>query len=104
MERISEVIILTHSDEENNKLKMKTLGRLLDDKVNPIGLFTVALFTAHRMNADDKLEYGFVTNRTLDPRGFEIPAKSQVGMFENLFIPNDMGLVIEKIKKYNEGE
>lgn len=56
------------------------------------------------MNADDKLEYGFVTNRTLDPRGFEIPAKSPVGMFENLFIPNDMGLVIEKIKKYNEGE
>ena len=97
-------IILTHSDEENNKLKMKTLGRLLDDKVNPIGLFTVALFTAHRMNADDKLEYGFVTNRTLDPRGFEIPAKSPVGMFENLFIPNDMGLVIEKIKKNNEGE
>ena len=50
-----------------------------------------------------QLEYGFVTNRTLDPRGFEIPAKSPVGMFENLFIPNDMGLVIEKIKEYNEG-
>lgn len=49
-------IILTHSDEENNKLKMKTLGRLLDDKVNPIGLFTIALFTTTRLNADDKLE------------------------------------------------
>lgn len=97
-------IVLTHSDEENGKLKMKTLGRLLDDKVNPIGLFTIALFTAHRMNADDKLEYGFLTNKVLDPRGFDVPAKSPIGMFSETFIPNDMGFVIDKVKAFNEGE
>lgn len=97
-------IILTHSDEENNKLKMKTLGRLLDDKVNPIGLFTIALFTTTRLNADDKLEYCFVTNKMLDPRGFEVTAKSPIGMFEETLIPNDMGFVIDQIEKYNEGD
>lgn len=96
-------IVLTHSDEENGKLKMKTLGRLLDDKVNPIGLFTIALFTTTRIGTDEKLEYCFTTNKMIDSRGFDVPAKSPIGMFEEVLIPNDMGYVIRKIEEYNEG-
>lgn len=97
-------IILTHSDEENGKLKMKTLGRLLEDKVNPIGLFTIALFTTTRMNAEDKLEYCFITNKIMDPRGFDVPAKSPIGMFDEKLIPNDMGYVVDRVHQFNEGE
>ena len=96
-------IILTHSDEENGKVKMKTLGKLLDNVVNPIGLFTIALFTTNRIGANEKLEYCFTTNKVMDIRGFDIPAKSPIGMFDEVLIPNDMGYVIKKIKEYNEG-
>lgn len=97
-------IVLTHSDEENGKMKLKTLGRMLEDKVSPLGLFTIALFTTTRLNADEQMEYCFVTNKSQDARGFEIPAKSPIGMFEEKLIPNDMGLVIKKVHEFNEGE
>ena len=97
-------IILSHSDEENGKIKMKTLGKMLEDKVNPIGLFTVALFTTTRLNVDDKLDYHFITNKMMDPRSFEVPAKSPIGMFNELLIPNDLGYVIDQVQRYNEGE
>lgn len=97
-------IILSHSDEENSKLKMKTLGRLLEDKVNPIGLFTTVLFTTTRLNAEDQIEYCFITNKMYDARQFDVPAKSPIGMFKEKIIPNDMGYVVEQVEKYNEGE
>ena len=96
-------IVLTHSDEENGKIKLKTLGRMLEDKVNPLGLFTIALFTTTRLNAEDQIEYCFVTNKAQDPRGFDIPAKSPIGMFQDKFIPNDMGYVVKQIHEFNEG-
>lgn len=97
-------IMLTHSDEENGKYKMKTLGKMLEDKINPIGLFTIALFTTHKTGLNNATTYHFVTNQHLDERGIIIPAKSPFGMFKEKLIPNDMGFVIDKIKKYNEGE
>lgn len=97
-------IMLTHSDEDNNKAKMKTLGKMLDDKINPIGLFTIALFTTHKTGLNNSTSYHFVTNQHLDERGIIIPAKSPFGMFKDKLIPNDLGFVIEEAKKYYEGE
>ena len=97
-------IMLTHSDEENGKYKMKTIGKMLDEKINPIGLFTIALFTTHKTGLNNTTTYHFVTNQHLDERGYIIPAKSPYGMFTEKLIPNDMGFVIDKIKKYNEGD
>jgi hypothetical protein len=43
--------------------------------------------------------YGFYTHK-LRIDGIEIPAKTPAGMFEEDFIPNDLGLVVETMNKY----
>ncbi len=93
-------IMLTHDDEEDGKSKMKTLGKMLDDKVNLPGLFTVVLYTTMKSSLQGT-QYFFVTNKHMDDRGIHIMAKSPVGMFEEKLIPNDMGYVLEQIDKYN---
>lgn len=95
-------IILTHDDEEEGKSKIKTLGKMLDDKVNLAGLFTVVLYTTTKTNTSGTT-YHFVTNKHIDDRGIHIMAKSPAGMFEDKIIPNDMGFVLDKIEEYNSG-
>lgn len=96
------VFVLTHSEEYQKDFetvrKMKTIGKLLDDKVTLEGLFTVLLYTHSEW--DDKAEKGtyfFITNRTND-----YPAKSPVRMFDSIKIPNDLGYVSNKINEYNQ--
>lgn len=95
-------IILTHDDEEEGKTKIKTLGKMLDDKVNLAGLFTVVLYTTTKTNTTGTT-YHFVTNKHIDDRGIHVMAKSPAGMFEDKIIPNDLGLVLDKIEEYNNG-
>ena len=97
-------ILITHDDEENGKSKMKFLGKLLEDKVNPIGMFTVVLFATTSTTPQGVTSYHFITNKHMDNRGILIPAKSPVGMFEDKLVPNDMGYVLEKVKEYYIGE
>lgn len=94
-------IVLTHDDEENGKAKMKLLGRMLEDKVNPIGLFTMALFTTTKTSLQGKTTYHFITNRVYDERSILIPAKTPRGMFDDSLIPNDLGLVLDKMNEFN---
>lgn len=95
-------IVLTHDDEEDGKSKIKTLGKMLDDKVNLAGLFTIVLYTTTKTSLQGT-SYHFVTNKFIDDRGIHIMAKTPVGMFEERLIPNDMGMVLDVINKYNEG-
>jgi hypothetical protein len=95
------VIVLTHSEDVmvdgKSFKKIKTIGKMLDEKVTLEGLFTVLLFTD--VQYDDKTQtasYSFVTNRT-----DEYQSKSPVGMFPTLKINNDLGLVVESIDDYN---
>ena len=81
--------------EDTNSYKMKTVGKMIDDYITVEGLFTTALMTKVS-KADNKIKYEFVTNND----GF-IPAKSPIGMFESLYIPNDLGLVLDKIREYD---
>ena len=95
------VFILTHSDtvpgEFGSKptIKIKTIGKLLDDKINPAGLFTVLLFTDIHTKDNGEVEYRFVTNND-----GTYPAKSPMDMFSTKYIPNDLGLVVTKIEEY----
>lgn len=98
-------ICLAHSDfdAQTNSYKLKTIGKMLDDKINLAGLFTVVLYTqVDAVNKDGVTEvnYNFVTNKFLNNAGVEIPAKSPIGMFDNLLIPNDLGLVVQKADEY----
>lgn len=96
------VIFLTHSEnvgtEIDPKYTIKTLGKLLKEKVTTEGLFTCMLFTEVTFE-DDKASYKFITNND-----GKCIAKSPIGMFEQLKVDNDMAEIINIIKKYDEDE
>ena len=72
---------------------------MVDDYLSLEGLFTVILYTKVEKGANNKMLYQFATNND-----GVLPAKSPVGMFNNLYIPNDLGLVSTAIDSYNNGE
>lgn len=100
-------IILTHSDTtkegDEDMYKMKTIGKMLDEKVTLEGLFTTVLYGKSVAVEGSKIpKRMFVTNRD-----GVYPAKTPIGMFkmpDELYIPNDLGLVVERIRKYENGE
>lgn len=98
------VIFLAHDDtvEEDYKIKrkIKTIGKMLDDKVTLEGLFTVVLFSKV-LTPDDEEEPKF---RFLTKPDGTAPAKSPMGMFEEKLIPNNLKLVVDKIEAYYRGE
>lgn len=79
---------------EITSYKMKTAGKMIDNQINLEGLFTVVLYTDVETKGD-KSEYRFVTNKYK-----KYPAKSPVGMFSEIKIPNDLKLVTDKIREY----
>jgi len=91
------VIFLTHSDQNEfgEDTKMRTLGKLTDDKIIPEALFTIVLLTQVQKEGD-KYKYMFRTNGS--------PAKSPEEMFSDLYIENDLQLVLDKINEYYKGE
>ena len=86
---------------ENGAVEYKpsTVGKLLDNQYNILENVDIVLF-ANPVYEDKNITYGFVTNRTIDRSGAEIPAKSPMGMFEESFIPNDLALIAQKIDEY----
>ena len=95
------VIYLCHSDDVSvngsTRTKIKTIGKMLDDKITLEGLFTVVLL-AGSYKAEGAMKYVFLTNSD-----GTTTAKSPDGMFDTLSIPNDLQLVLNKIKQYEEG-
>ena len=85
------VYLLCHTaTDENGVEKMKTIGKLIDEKITPEGLFTIVLKTA----VSDG-NYAFVTqNNGKDT------VKSPEGMFSTYAINNDLKYVDEKIRNY----
>lgn len=94
------VFFIIHSEQVTNGLeltyKMRTVGRLLDEKINLEGMTNVCLYS-NVVRGEDKPIYQFVTNRD----GI-FPARSPMGMFPSLYIPNDLGLVKKCIDDYVE--
>lgn len=90
-----DIILMGHEEIDNNtgRSKMKTLGKLLDEKICVEGLFSIVLNTL--VNNDG---YFFQTQNT----GYNT-AKSPYGMFEPLE-PNDLKEIINKINIYYETE
>lgn len=102
--------VLTHADVEKDGdiivgYKIKTIGKLLDEKISLEGLFTVLLFGDQTRVIDSEsgkavVKKFFVTNYD----GKFDKAKSPHGMFETLHIPNDLGFVTKKMLQYESGE
>lgn len=93
------IFYFSHSEpvEDSGEIvtyKMKTAGKMIDNQINLEGLFTVVLYTDVETKGE-KSEYSFITNKYK-----KYPAKSPVGMFSDLKIPNDLSIVLKSVKEY----
>lgn len=98
------VFIFLHTDTEDTdgrviRYKAATVGKLLDKQYNVLESVTTTLVALPKYKEDGTPEYGFYTNRCLVD-GIEVPAKSPDGMFTELFIPNDLALVVKAMNEY----
>ena len=94
------VVFLCHSTDEyfdgGRRTKIKTIGKMLDEKITVEGMFTIVLLSQIE-KADDGLKYWFITNSD-----GTTTAKSPSGMFP-VKIPNDLQAVLNRIVEYNNG-
>lgn len=92
---------LTHCEntgtEIDPKYVIKTIGKLLSEKVTLEGLFTYIFFAKTEEGEDDRMQYKLVTNND-----GKCLAKTPMGMFEELEIDNDLNEILKVIKEYNE--
>jgi predicted ATPase len=85
------VYFLSHIERDSSGFeKVKTIGKLLDEKITIEGLFTIVLKTVVRDG-----QYYFSTHNS----GSDT-VKSPIGMFDNDLIPNDLSLVDAKVCEY----
>jgi hypothetical protein len=86
-----DVFVLTHSEaNELGKMKIKTIGKMLDQNIVIEGLYAMVLQTELTDG-----NYHFITQG--DARHI---AKSPMGMFEERNIPNDLAFVKNKMHDY----
>lgn len=87
--------ILAHSDMDiTGRSKLKTIGKMLDEKITLEGLFTTVL---HSRIVDG--QYLFQTQDDGD-----FLAKSPIDMFEEFLIPNDLLIVKHAVEHYFNDE
>lgn len=101
-------IMMAHY-EEYKKLdgtlggRMKTTGNMVNEYITPEGKFEIVLFgRSHRIEGEagaTTVTKQFVTKDD----GLYTSAKDQ-GIFNEIYIPNDLGYVIEEVDKYYNGE
>lgn len=84
-------VLMSHSHtDETGKVKCKTIGKMLEEKITVEGMFTNIL---HSLHTDEG--YKFLTQS--DTRHM---AKTPMGMFDELTIDNDLVYVLEKVNEY----
>lgn len=87
------------SDSTITGFKVSTIGKLLDNQYSPIEVVPMVLYSMVKYNEKGTPEYGFYTHATKEG-SIEIPAKTPEGMFEDDFIPNDLGIVVKAMNEY----
>lgn len=87
------VYFLSHlQTDENGNEKIKTMGKMLDEKITIEGLFTIVLKT----DVNDGKYYFLTQNSGKDT------VKSPIGLFNTYAIDNDLKYVDTKIRSYYE--
>ena len=85
------VYFMSHIDRDQNGFeKVKTIGKLLDEKITVEGLFTIVLKT----HVEDGKYTFFTQNSGTDT------VKSPIGMFSDVQIGNDLKAVDNAIREY----
>lgn len=87
------VYVIMHEEAtDSGEIKPKTIGKLLDEKVNVPGMFTIVLRCI-----EESGKHLFVTQAANGA-----VSKSPMGMFDKLVIDNDLYLVDTTIRNYYE--
>lgn len=85
------VYFLAHTEvDANGNEKMKTIGKMLDEKITVEGLFTIVLKTSVQ---DGKYSFTTQTNG-------QDTVKSPMGLFSETMIDNDLKFVDETIREF----
>jgi adenylate kinase family enzyme len=98
------VIVVAHVEENydaEGSLRVSFMvpgGKLLKEKIKVDGMFTTVLYTEVEVK-DSKPSYYFLTQNN-----GKNSCKSPEGMFSEMRIPNDLTLVLNRIKEYEEGD
>lgn len=79
---------------KDERIKIKTAGAMIDNNIYLDGLFTVIL-EAEIQKEDGSVKFVFRTKTDGNST-----CKSPAGMFEETFIPNDLGYVVDKMEEY----
>lgn len=87
------------SDNSIVGYKVATVGKLLDTQYNPVEVVPMVLYSDIKFDDKGNATYGFYTHRT-KIGSVEIPAKSPDEMFEEDFIPNDLGIVVKAMNEF----
>ena len=80
----------TQTDDVTGRLKAKTIGRMLDEKLTVEGCFDIVMKTEHNQEG-----WWFRTHSTGND-----PVKTPMEMFSDDLIPNDLALVDRTIREY----
>lgn len=87
------VYLLHHTDsDDSGNLKIKTVGKMLDQQLTLEGLFTIVIGCENRDG-----EHLFITKSNGSN-----PYKTPIGMFDDEVMDNDLKLVDQTIRKYYE--
>lgn len=87
------VYLLSHTQtNDQGDIKIKTIGKMLDEKITPEGLFTIVLRTI----VTDK-DYFFSTRNN----GHDT-VKTPIGLFDSERVPNDLAVIDAQISQYYE--
>lgn len=94
------IIMMMHPEIDvdatgQKQMKAKAIGKLVDNYLTIEGMFSIVLYTKIQ-KANNVSEYYFETQNN----GYNT-AKSPMGMFDSLLIPNDLTYVIQKMEEYN---
>ena len=96
------IFFLTHAEEAldmdgKRRVKAKTIGKMVDEKLTLEGLFSIVLFGKVKKNKDGEIRYVFETQNN-----GENTCKSPKGMFNSFEIPNDLEYVRKAIIDYEK--
>ncbi len=87
------VYLMSHTQtNDQGDIKLKTIGKMLDEKITPEGLFTIVMRTI----VTDK-DYFFSTRNN----GHDT-VKTPIGLFDSERVPNDLAAIDAQIKSYYE--
>ena len=102
-EDINVFIILHSEDVQSDKTtvgyKVSTIGQLIDNQYNPVEVVPMVLYSSIKYDDKGVAQFGFYTHKCMEGN-IEIPAKSPEEMFEEDFIPNDLGYVVKAMNEY----